>query len=81
MARMPLCGSPISQPVASSRFITQVDEALIPILCSIAPQKMPLRAPATVSPPSFLGRNFGTMNRLMPRMPAARRAGAPAPDG
>ena len=45
MAFMPLFGSPTSQPVASSRFMTQVALALMPILCSIAPQRMPLRSP------------------------------------
>ena len=35
MAFMPLFSSPTSQPVAPSKFMTQVAEALMPILCSI----------------------------------------------
>ena len=66
MARMPLWGVPTSQPVASSKLIWQVAEALIPILCSMAVQTTPLRAPG---PPCPSGRNFGTRNRLMPLMP------------
>ena len=74
IARMPLCGAPTSQPTASSKFRTQVAEALIPILCSMAPQATPLRAPGV---PSALGRNFGTRNSEMPPVPggaSGRRA-------
>ena len=38
----------------------------MPILCSIEVQDTPLRAPGRPSSP---GRNFGTRNRLMPRVP------------
>ncbi len=54
--------------------MTQVADALMPILCSIEPQATPLRGPASPSAP---GRNFGTRNRLMPLMPlgaSGRRA-------
>ena len=64
---MPLLGSPTSQPLASSKFITQVADALMPILCSMEPQRTPLRVPRL---PSAFGRNFGTRNRLMPCVPA-----------
>ncbi|MNH07701.1 hypothetical protein D3C79_670980 [compost metagenome] len=39
----------------------------MPILCSMEPQLTPLRSP---TPPSALGRNFGTMNSEMPLVPA-----------
>ncbi len=74
MAFKPWCGSPISQPTAPSRFITQVGQAWMPIFCSSEPQEMPLR-PA--SEPSAFTRNFGTRNRLMPLEPfgaSGRRA-------
>ena len=74
IAVMPLLASPTSQPVAPSRFITQVALALMPILCSRAPQRMPLRSPTE---PSAFGRNFGTMNSEMPLVPpgaSGRRA-------
>ncbi len=45
MAFRPLFGSPTSQPVAPSKFITQVALPWMPILCSIEPQLMPLRSP------------------------------------
>jgi hypothetical protein len=63
---MPRCGSPISVPSAASKFITQVDDALIPILCSIDPQARPLRGPSL---PSALTRNLGTRKREIPLMP------------
>src|SRR5512143_3486517 len=44
--------------------MTQVDDALMPILCSIAPQVTPL---GTSFPPST--RSFGTTNRLIPLVP------------
>ena len=46
--------------------MTQVADALMPILCSIEPQRTPLPGPTA---PSSLTLNFGTMNRLMPWMP------------
>ena len=55
IARIPLCGSPKRCPVASSKLITQVAEARRPILCSIEPQRTPLRAPR---PPFAAARNL-----------------------
>ena len=70
IARMPLWGWPTSQPFASSKFITQVAEALMPILCSIdAAARRRCAAPGV---PSALGRNLGTRNRLMPLVPGGR---------
>ena len=66
IARRPLCGSPTSQPLASSKDIWQVADALMPILCSSAEHVTPLRSPGE---PSARGRNFGTRNRLMPFTP------------
>ena len=66
IAGMPLLSSPTSQPLAPSKFMTQVALALMPILCSMAPQRMPLRSPTL---PSALGRNFGTRNSEMPLVP------------
>ncbi|MOA10444.1 hypothetical protein D3C78_1303330 [compost metagenome] len=46
----------------------------MPILCSMDPQETPLRSP---TPPSAVGRNFGTMNSEMPLVPcgaSGRRA-------
>ena len=58
IARIPLCGSPKRCPVASSKLITQVAEARRPILCSIEPQRTPLRAPeAAVRRGQELGRD------------------------
>ncbi|KMQ53287.1 hypothetical protein ACS96_29840 [Pseudomonas aeruginosa] len=74
MHSRPLFGGPMRKPVAPSKFITQVAEALIPIFFSSAPQLTPLRGPS--APPSP-GRNLGTMNREMPRVPfgaSGRRA-------
>ena len=56
MARMPRCGSPTSQPVASSKFMTQVDDALMPILCSMPLHCTPLRGPTLLS---SLGQELG----------------------
>ena len=67
IAARPRFGSPTSQPVAPSKFIWQVAEALRPILCSMPATATPLRAPGL---PSSLGRNFGTRNRLIPFTPA-----------
>ncbi|MNE62515.1 hypothetical protein D3C80_1577980 [compost metagenome] len=53
--------------MAPSKFITQVAEALMPILCSMEPQLTGLRAP---SEPSASTRNLGTRNSEMPREPA-----------
>ena len=66
IAGMPWLSSPTSQPLAPSRFMTQVALALMPILCSMAPQRMPLRSPTL---PSALGMNFGTRNSEMPLVP------------
>ena len=68
IAAMPLCGCPISQPVAPSYCITAVGEPWRPSLCSRLTTFRSLRAPRL---PSAFGRNFGTMNRLMPRVPGA----------
>ena len=46
MARMPLCGSPTSQPIAPSKLITQVADALMPILSSMPAQVTGFRSPA-----------------------------------
>ena len=54
----PLFGSPISQPLAPSKFITQVAEPLMPILCSRPPQKAGLRLPSSST--------LGTRNREIP---------------
>ena len=67
IAGRPLLGSPTSQPEAPSRFIWQVELPWMPILCSIAPQVMPLRAPTL---PSACGMNLGTTNSEMPLLPA-----------
>ena len=66
IARMPLCGSPTNQPVASSKLSTQVADALMPILCSMDPTVTPLRAPGD---PSSVGRYLGTRNSEMPFVP------------
>ena len=67
IATRPLFASPTSQPCAASKFITQVAEPWMPILCSIEPQRTPLRSPVL---PSASTRSFGTMNMLMPLLPA-----------
>ena len=67
MARMPLCGSPMSQPWAPSKFMTQVADALMPILCSIEPQAHAIARTRLAI--RVLARNFGTRNRLMPFTP------------
>ena len=75
MARMPLFGSPTSQPVASSKFITQVGRGLDAHL--VLDGAAARRRCARPSVPSAFGRNFGTRNRLMPLMPggaSGRRA-------
>ncbi len=46
--------------------MTQVADALMPILCSIEPQATPLRV---LAPVASSIRYFGTTNRLMPRTP------------
>ncbi|MNR42930.1 hypothetical protein D3C85_1615000 [compost metagenome] len=60
-------GASTIQPLAPSKFITQVAEALIPILCSIEPQESALRSPRLPSAPTM---NFGTRNSEMPLGPA-----------
>jgi hypothetical protein len=67
MQARPWLASPSSQPLAPSKFITQVEAPLMPILCSMAPQLSALRAPGV---PSGLAMNLGTRNRLMPFTPA-----------
>ncbi|MCY1277194.1 hypothetical protein D9M70_258820 [compost metagenome] len=67
IAARPLFGSPTSQPVAPSKFITQVAEALMPILCSMEPQDTALLSPRE---PSALAMTLGTRNSEMPFGPA-----------
>ncbi len=62
----PRFSSPTSQPVASSWLITQVALPWMPIFSSSPRHWTVLRTPGL---PSASGRNFGTMNRLMPRVP------------
>ncbi|MNM62876.1 hypothetical protein D3C81_742220 [compost metagenome] len=66
MQARPWLASPTSQPVAPSKFITQVDAPLMPILCSSAPQLKALRSPRV---PSAFTSTLGTRNRLMPLTP------------
>ena len=66
MHASPRCGSPTSQPVASSKLMTQVGAPSMPILVSIEMQAAPFRSPGLPSAPT---RNFGTRNRLMPFTP------------
>ena len=42
----------------------------MPILCSMPAQRTPLRSPLPQPPLPSTGRNLGTTNRLMPRVPA-----------
>jgi hypothetical protein len=67
MAASPWCGSPTNHPVAPSKFITQVDEALMPILCSSALAVTALRCAGFSLASS---KNFGTKNSEMPFAPA-----------
>ncbi|MCY1292319.1 hypothetical protein D9M69_386670 [compost metagenome] len=53
--------------MAPSKFITQVAEALMPILCSMEPQEAAFLSP---SEPSALTISFGTRNSEMPLGPA-----------
>ncbi|MCY1460265.1 hypothetical protein D9M71_778110 [compost metagenome] len=53
--------------MAPSKFITQVAEALMPILCSMEPQLTALRSP---SEPSALTMTLGTRNSEIPLGPA-----------
>ncbi len=74
--RMPSCLSPISQPLAgcwSPNVISQVLDALRPILCSTFVAYTPLRSPS--SPVVQSKWNFGTMKRERPLVPG------PAPSG
>ena len=69
----PLFGSPIRKPVAASKFITQVAEALMPILCSMEPQETLFGT----SVPSACGSFLGTRNNEIPLVPggaSGRRA-------
>ncbi|KIR16128.1 hypothetical protein PFLU4_30130 [Pseudomonas fluorescens] len=67
IAANPLLASPISQPLAPSKFITQVAEALMPILCSIEPQLTALDSPSIPCASTWI---FGTRNSEMPLGPA-----------
>ncbi|MNE20416.1 hypothetical protein D3C80_1135350 [compost metagenome] len=67
IAARPLFGASTIQPVAPSKFITQVADALMPILCSMEPQDSALFSP---SEPSALTSTFGTRNSEMPFGPA-----------
>ena len=67
IAAMPPFAAPTSQPVAPSKAIVQVGLAWSPSLCS---RPTTLTALARPGVPSASGMNFGTMNRLMPRLPA-----------
>ncbi|MCY1284157.1 hypothetical protein D9M68_525850 [compost metagenome] len=67
IAARPLFGASTIQPVAPSKFITQVDEPLMPILCSIEPQDTAFFSP---SEPSSLTSTLGTRNSEMPLEPA-----------
>ena len=67
MAARPSFSLPTKKPFAPSKFITQVAEALMPILCSIEPGATGLRSP---NEPSSFTKNFGTMNKEIPREPA-----------
>ena len=66
MAFRPWFASPTSQPVAPSKFMTQVGQPWMPILCSTDPQETALRAP---NEPSAFTSTLGTRNRLMPLVP------------
>ncbi|MNZ43688.1 hypothetical protein D3C78_612960 [compost metagenome] len=67
MAARPLFGASTIQPVAPSKFITQVAEPLMPILCSMEPQETAFCSPRE---PSALTITLGTRNREMPFGPA-----------
>ena len=67
MAARPSFSLPTRKPLAPSKFMTQVAEALMPILCSIEPGPTALRSPTE---PSALTINFGTMKSEIPREPA-----------
>ena len=66
MQASPRCGSPTSQPVASSKLITQVGAPSMPILVSIETQVAAFRSPGSSSGPT---RYFGTRKRLIPFTP------------
>ena len=63
----PLFSGPINTPLALSKFNTAVDEPLIPILSSIAPQVTLLAAPKLPCLSIWI---FGTMNNEIPRVPS-----------
>ncbi len=71
MALSPRFSSPMSQPAAPSKFITQVELPWMPIFSSIEPQETPLGAPIE---PSSLTVILGTTKSEMPLTPA----GAPS---
>src|SRR3546814_3370988 len=57
MHSRPWFGGPMRKPLAPSKFITQVDEPMMPILCSMEPQETPLLSPI------LPGKNFGKIGR------------------
>ena len=77
MQAMPAFSSPIKKPMAppsSPRIMVQVGEPWMPSLCSTEWARTSLRLPGE---PSALGKNFGTRNSEMPRVPggaSGRRA-------
>ncbi len=68
IARIPVPGSPTSQPTAPSYCITAVGEPCSPSLCS---RLTTFTAFATPSEPSAAGMRFGTRKRLIPFVPGA----------
>src|SRR5690554_2726501 len=63
----PRFSGPIKKPLAPSKFITQVDEPLMPILSSIEPQLTPLRSAKV---PSATMLYLGTINNEIPLVPS-----------
>src|SRR5690554_7666377 len=63
----PRFSGPIRKPLAPSKFITQVDEPLMPILSSIEPQLTLLRS---AKEPSSAMLYLGTMNKEIPLVPS-----------
>ncbi|MNH37477.1 hypothetical protein D3C79_983870 [compost metagenome] len=67
IAARPLFGSPTNHPEAPSKFITQVADPFMPILCSRDPQ---LRLFFSANVPSSLLNTLGTRNSEIPLGPA-----------
>src|SRR5690554_7045395 len=63
----PRFSGPIKKPLAPSKFITQVDEPLMPILSSIEPQLTLLRS---AKEPSSAMLYLGTINKEIPLVPS-----------